>query len=103
MNHIILKFRRHAPPLSYTAPNSHASGTRIGLMDGTVPIEALVSGVIHPRQGMPICSGCPRAGSNPPEGFMFNGLQGKNVAKLYSCNKYTMSSFLSAIKRILNK
>ena len=23
---------------------------------------------------MPICSGCPRAGSNPRRGFMFNGL-----------------------------
>ncbi len=31
-------------PLSLTASNRHASGTRIGLMDGTVPVEALVSG-----------------------------------------------------------
>lgn len=33
---------------SYFTLNLHASGTRIGLMDSTVPIEALVSGVIHP-------------------------------------------------------
>ena len=34
-------------------------------MDGTVLVEALVCGVNHPRQGMPVCSGCPRAVSNP--------------------------------------
>ena len=37
--------RRPAPPLSYTAATRHASATRIGLMDSTVPIEALVSEV----------------------------------------------------------
>ena len=40
--------RRHAPPLSHTASNRHASDTRVGLMDSTVPIEAMVSGVPHP-------------------------------------------------------
>lgn len=50
MNDAILKFRRYEDaPLAYTAPNRHASGTRIGLMDSTVPIEALVSGVTFPR------------------------------------------------------
>ena len=34
---------------AHTSSNRHASGTRIELMDSTVPIEALVSGVIHPR------------------------------------------------------
>ena len=29
--------------LAYTASTRHASDTRIGLMDSTVPIEALVS------------------------------------------------------------
>ena len=29
--------------LSYTGVNRHASDTRIGLMDSTVPIEALLS------------------------------------------------------------
>ena len=48
--------RRHAPSLAYTGVNRHASDTRIGLMDSTVPIEALVNGVPYPRQGMPICS-----------------------------------------------
>ena len=43
-------------------------------MDGTVPVEVTESGVNHPRQGMPVCSGCPCAGSNPRRGFMFNGL-----------------------------
>ena len=43
-------------------------------MDSTVSIEVLVFRVTHPRQGMPICrNGCPRAGSNPRRGFMFNG------------------------------
>ena len=37
--------RRHAPPLSLTASNRHASDTRIGLMDSTVPGEAMVGGV----------------------------------------------------------
>ncbi len=30
--------------------------------------------VNHPRQGMPVCSGYPCAGSNPRRGFIFNGL-----------------------------
>jgi len=34
-----------------TGVNRHASVTRIGLMDSTVPIEALVSEVTHPRRG----------------------------------------------------
>ena len=38
MNDAILKFRRYEDaPLAYTAPNRHASDTRIGLMDSTVP------------------------------------------------------------------
>ena len=41
--------RRHAPPLSYTAPNCHASGTRIGLMDSTMPVEAMVFEMTYPR------------------------------------------------------
>ena len=73
-------------------------------MDSAAQEETSVSGVTYPRQGMSICrNGCPRAGSNPQRGFIFNWLQGKNVAKLYSCNKCTMSSLLSEIKRILNK
>ena len=74
--------RRHAPSLAYTGVNRHASATRIGLMDSTVPVEAMVGGVIHPRQGMPVCSGCPRAVSNPRRGFMFNGLQGENCCEI---------------------
>ena len=35
--------------LSYTGVNRHASDARIGLMDSTVPIEALVNGVTYPR------------------------------------------------------
>ena len=43
MNDAILKFRRYEDaPLSYTASTRHASDTRIGLMDSTVPIEALL-------------------------------------------------------------
>ena len=53
----------------------HAFVTRIGLMDSAVSVEALVCGVTHPRQGMPICrNGCPRTVSNPQRGFMFSGL-----------------------------
>ena len=45
MNHIILKFRRYEDAsLAYTGVNRHASDTRIGLMDSTVPIEAVVGG-----------------------------------------------------------
>ena len=41
MNDAILKFCRYEDAsLAYTASNRHASGTRIGLMDGTVPVEA---------------------------------------------------------------
>lgn len=47
-----LSFRRQlrpSPPsrssLSHIASNRHATGTRIGLMDSTVPGEAMVSGV----------------------------------------------------------
>jgi len=44
MNDAILKFRRYEDAsLAYTGVNRHASDTRIGLMDSTVPIEALVS------------------------------------------------------------
>ena len=50
MNHIILEFRRYEDAsLVYAASNRHASDTRIGLMDSTVPVEAMVCGVIHPR------------------------------------------------------
>ena len=43
MNDAILKFRRYEDAsLAYTGVNRHASDTRIGLMDSTVPIEALV-------------------------------------------------------------
>ena len=42
MNDAILKFRRYEDAsLSYTGVNRHASETRIGLMDSSVPIEAL--------------------------------------------------------------
>ena len=41
MNDAILKFCRYEDAsLAYTASNRHASDTRIGLMDGTVPVEA---------------------------------------------------------------
>ena len=41
MNDAILKFRRYEDAsLAYTGVNRHASDTRIGLMDSTVPIEA---------------------------------------------------------------
>ena len=50
MNDAILKFRRYEDAsLAYTGVSRHASGTRIGLMDSTVPVVALVGGVIHPR------------------------------------------------------
>lgn len=43
MNDAIMKFRRYEDAsLAYTASTRHASGTRIGLMDSTVPIEAIV-------------------------------------------------------------
>jgi len=44
MNDAILKFRRYEDAsLAYTGVNRHASATRVGLMDSTVPIEALLS------------------------------------------------------------
>ena len=44
MNDAILKFRRYEDAsLEYTGLNRHASDTRIGLMDSTVPIEAMLS------------------------------------------------------------
>ena len=43
MNDAILKFRRYEDAsLAYTGVNRHAAETRIGLMDSTVPIEALL-------------------------------------------------------------
>ena len=43
INNAILKFRRYEDAsLAYTGVNRHASDTRIGLMDSTVPIEAIV-------------------------------------------------------------
>ncbi len=43
--HHSVRLRRYEDAsLAYTASNRHASDTRIGLMDGTVPIEAVVGG-----------------------------------------------------------
>ncbi len=43
MNDAILKFRRYEDAsLAYTGVNRHATDTRIGLMDSTVPIEAMI-------------------------------------------------------------
>jgi hypothetical protein len=43
MNDAILKFRRYEDAsLEYTGVNRHASDSRIGLMDSTVPIEAML-------------------------------------------------------------
>ena len=43
MNDAILKFRRYEDAsLTYTGVNRHASDTIIGLMNSTVPIEALL-------------------------------------------------------------
>ena len=43
MNDAILKFRRYEDAsLTYTGVNRHASDTRIGMMDSTVPIEAII-------------------------------------------------------------
>ena len=43
MNDAILKFRRYEDAsLAYTGVNRHAGDTRIGLMDSSVPIEAIV-------------------------------------------------------------
>ena len=43
MNDAILKFRRYEDAsLAYTGVNRHAGDTRIGLMDSSVPIEALL-------------------------------------------------------------
>ncbi|MBR3101548.1 MAG: restriction endonuclease, partial [Muribaculaceae bacterium] len=44
MNDAILKFRRYEDAsLEYTGINRHSSATRIGLMDSTVPIEAMLN------------------------------------------------------------
>ena len=44
MNDAILKYRRYEDAsLEYTGVNRHASDTRIGLMDSTVPVEALIA------------------------------------------------------------
>ena len=44
MNDAILKFRRYEDAsLEYTGVNRHASDTHIGLMNSTVPIEALLA------------------------------------------------------------
>ena len=46
MNDAILKFRRYEDAsLEYTGINRHATATatRIGLMDSTVPIEAMLN------------------------------------------------------------
>jgi hypothetical protein len=43
MNDAILKFRRYEDAsLAYTGVNRHAGDTRIGLMDSSVTIEAIV-------------------------------------------------------------
>ena len=43
MNDAILKFRRYEDAsLEYTGINRHAADIRIGLMDSTVPIEAML-------------------------------------------------------------
>ena len=43
MNDAILKFRRYEDAsLAYTGVNRHASDTRVGLMDSSVPVEALI-------------------------------------------------------------
>lgn len=43
MNDAILKFRRYEDAsLAYTGVNRHATDTRIGLMDSSVPIEAVL-------------------------------------------------------------
>ena len=44
MNDAIQKFRHYEDAfLAYTGVNRHASDTRIGLMDSTVPIEGMVN------------------------------------------------------------
>ena len=43
MNDAILKFRRYEDAsLEYTGVNKHSEDKRIGLMDSTVPIEAML-------------------------------------------------------------
>ena len=57
MNDAILKFRRYEDAsLEYTGINRHATDTRIGLMDSTVPIEAMLE---------PTCN-APRSKRKPP-------------------------------------
>lgn len=44
MNDAILKFRRYEDAsLTYTGVNKHSEDKRIGLMDSTIPVEALLS------------------------------------------------------------
>ena len=44
MNDAILKFHRYEDAsLAYTGVNRYASSSRIGLMDSTVPVEAMMS------------------------------------------------------------
>lgn len=44
MNDAILKFRRYEDTsLAYTGVNRHASDTRVGVMDSTVPIEVMLN------------------------------------------------------------
>lgn len=43
MNNAILKFRRYEDAsLEYTGVNKHSEDKRIGLMDSTIPVEAMV-------------------------------------------------------------
>jgi hypothetical protein len=43
MNDAVYKFKRYEDAsLAYTGVNRHAGDTRIGLMDSSVPIEAIV-------------------------------------------------------------
>ena len=44
MNDAILKFRRYEDAsLEYTGVNKHSEDKRIGLMDSTIPVEALLA------------------------------------------------------------
>ena len=53
MNDVILKFRCYEDAsLEYTGVNRHASDTRIGLMDSTVPIEAMLEPTSNAPQSM---------------------------------------------------
>ena len=53
MNDAILKFRRYEDAsLEYTGINRHATATCIGLMDSTVPIEAMLEPTSNAPQSM---------------------------------------------------